>query len=157
MSPYTVSLSEVIKRHATSEARVRILTGLLDFRADLRAVGINDGLQWLDGSFVEDVEGIRGRAPADMDLVTFAHLPVGSPDVRKRFVKDHLYLFDPKETKHRYHCDAYFVDLSKNPFLIVDDTRYWFGLFSHQRVTALWKGILSVPLQSDDAVARLLL
>ena len=77
MSPYTVSLSEVIKRHATSEARVRILTGLLDFRADLRAVGINDGLQWLDGSFVEDVEGIRGRAPADMDLVTFAHLPVG--------------------------------------------------------------------------------
>jgi hypothetical protein len=49
------------------------------------------------------------------------------------------------------------VDLDKKPFLIVDDTRYWFGLFSHQRVTSLWKGMLSVSLQSDDDAARSLL
>lgn len=157
MSPYVVSIADVVKRYATSEERVRILVGLLEFRAALRSVGIVDGFQWLDGSFVEHVEETRGRAPADMDVVTFARRPMESPHEWKRLVNDHLYLFEPRATKTRYHCDAYFVDLSKNPFLIVDDTRYWFGLFSHQRVTSLWKGMLSVPLQSDDDAARSLL
>ena len=158
MSPYKVSIADVVRRYATSEDRVRILTGLLDFRADLRAVGFSEGFQWLDGSFVEHIEETRGRAPADVDIVTFAHRLPMPPEEWKRFVMvDHRYLFDPGETKKRYHCDAYFVDLTKNAFLIVDDTRYWFGLFSHQRVTSLWKGMLSVPLQSDDDAARLLL
>lgn len=157
MSPYQVSVAEVVRRYATSEDRVKILTGLLDFRAELRAVGFNEGFQWLDGSFVEHVEETRGRAPADVDVVTFAHRPTASLDEWKYFVNNHLDLFQPRETKKRYHCDAYFVDLDKKPFLIVDDTRYWFGLFSHQRVTSLWKGMLSVPLQSDDDAARSLL
>ncbi|MBE2295247.1 MAG: hypothetical protein IAF00_09855 [Phycisphaerales bacterium] len=157
MSPYAVSMVEVVKHFATSHERIHILTGLLDFRAALRAVGIVDGFQWLDGSFVEDVEKMRNRAPADVDIVTFAHRPTASPDEWRRLVSDHLYLFDPRITKAQYHCDAYFVDLDKKPFLVVDDTRYWFGLFSHQRVTSLWKGMLSVPLQSDDDVARSLL
>lgn len=157
MSPYVVSIADVVKRYATSEERVRILAGLLEFRAALRSVGIVDGFQWLDGSFVEHVEETRSRAPADVDVVTFAHRPTASPDEWKRLVKNRPDLFQPSETKKRYCCDAYFVDLDKKPFFVVDDTRYWFGLFSHQRVTSLWKGMLSVPLQSDDGAARSLL
>ena len=157
MSPYVVTMSDVIRRYATSEERIGILAGLLDFRADLRAAGFVEGFQWLDGSFVEHVEETRGRAPVDVDIVTFARRPTKSLDEWKRLVNDYLDLFQPRATKKRYHCDAYFVDLSKSPFLVVDDTRYWFGLFSHQRVTSLWKGMLSVPLQSDDDAARLLL
>lgn len=157
MSPYEVSIADVVRRYATSEERVEILTGLLELRAALRAAGFSEGFQWLDGSFVEHVEETRGRAPADVDLVTFARRPEMPLDEWKRFVLSHRHLFDPGETRQRYRCDAYFVDLSKSPFLIVDDTRYWFGLFSHQRVTSLWKGMLSVPLQSDDDAARLLL
>lgn len=157
MSPYAVSMVEVVRHFATSNERVDILAGLLDFRAALRAAGIVNGFQWLDGSFVEDVEKTRGRAPADVDVVTFAHRPTSSPDEWKRLVQNHLDLFHPHETKKRYHCDAYFVDLDKKPLLVVDDTRYWFGLFSHQRVTSLWKGMLSVSLQPDDDAARSLL
>ncbi len=65
-------------------------------------------------------------------------------------------LFDPRVTKKRYLCDAYFVDLDKRSEVIVDDTRYWFGLFSHQRDTSLWKGMLKIPLCSDDAEASAL-
>lgn len=157
MSPYEVSIAEVVRRYASSNERVKILIGLLEFRAALRAVGIVEGFQWLDGSFVEHIEETRGRAPADVDIVTFARRPTASTDEWKRLVNNHSNLFQPRETKKQYCCDAYFVDLDKKPFLIVDDTRYWFGLFSHQRVTSLWKGMLSVSLQSDDDAARSLL
>lgn len=157
MSPYMVSIATVVKHYDTSRERTRILHGLLDFRAALRSIGIVDGFQWIDGSFVEDVEKVRNRAPQDVDLVTFAHRPKKSDSDWKDLIKKHITLFQPQEIKAKYYCDAYFVDLDKPPLLIVDDTRYWFGLFSHQRVTALWKGLLSVPLQSDDDKARLIL
>lgn len=41
--------------------------------------------------------------------------------------------------------------------MLVEKTAYWFGLFSHSRVSNLWKGILSVPMNSDDAAARAIL
>jgi hypothetical protein len=34
---------------------------------------------------------------------------------------------------------------------------FWFGLFSHQRETALWKGIVQIELDADDAAAVALL
>jgi len=35
----------------------------------------------------------------------------------------------------------------------VKDTSYWYGLFSHQRETAVWKGMIELPLASDDEAA----
>jgi hypothetical protein len=42
---------------------------------------------------------------------------------------------------------------------IVAQARYWYGLFSHRRVTGEWKGMLEVPLQvtTADAAAEALL
>jgi hypothetical protein len=40
---------------------------------------------------------------------------------------------------------------------VVDDTRYWLGLFSHQRDTLLWKGILKVAMADDNDGAALTL
>ena len=34
---------------------------------------------------------------------------------------------------------------------------YWYGLFSHQRETFLWKGLLRIELMSDDEQALELL
>lgn len=57
-------------------------------------------------------------------------------------------------------CGAcYPIDLDKPPELLVDDSRYWFGLFSHQRETSLWKGMIKVPMQAqadDDSALELL-
>ena len=57
---------------------------------------------------------------------------------------------------HWYH----WVDLSvPAPLYHVDQTRYWFGLFSHRRATQQWKGMLELPLGSlaeDHEAANLL-
>ena len=41
------------------------------------------------------------------------------------------------------------------PAYLIDQTKYWFGLFSHQRDTFLWKGMLEIPLTDDTDVAAL--
>lgn len=158
-SPYRVAMTDIVNRFSTSPERVEILRGLLNYRAALAQVGIDKGFQWIDGSFVEDCEVIRQRAPNDVDIVTFAYRPAASNDQQmwNEFVRNNLSLFDTGQTKANFKCDAYFIDLLKPPHLTVRDTAYFNGLFSHQRDTAQWKGMLVVELQSDDTVARQLL
>lgn len=155
VAPYNADLMEVAQRYSTSEPRMEILRGLVAYRNALRAAGIEIGFQWIDGSFVEDCESIRGRAPSDVDIITFSTRPKELHDQEgwNQFVQSRPDLFDPYTTKKKYKCDAYFVDLMSDPVLIVKLTRYFFGLFSHQRDTYLWKGMIEVPLSGpDDAV-----
>ncbi|MGZ5068842.1 MAG: DUF6932 family protein, partial [Methylobacter sp.] len=49
MAPYRASISEFVQRYAHSNKRKTILKGFLTYRARLRALGITDGFQWLDG------------------------------------------------------------------------------------------------------------
>lgn len=150
-APYKVSLDAFVERFSTSQERVEILVGFLQYRLKLKSLGITDGFQWLDGSFVENVEQTRGRAPNDIDLVTFAHRPTGfSAEDWTGFVNSNLGLFSPQMAKVSYKCDAYFVDLDLPPKAIVSHTKYWFGLFSHQRETSLWKGMLEVDLSYNE-------
>lgn len=152
-SPYTARLSEIWLAFAQSPHREGLFRGLLAYRDALRAAGVTGGFQIIDGSFTEDSERLRGRPPSDIDVVTFARLPVEGA-ARAEFMAANNHLFDPEEAKETFDCDAYFVDMSKPPHLLVADTAYWFSLFSHQRVTALWKGLLQVSLDSDDEEVR---
>jgi hypothetical protein len=151
-SPYKTDLATISARLAQTDHRKEIFRGLLRYRAALRAVGIAVGFQLLDGSFTENCESNRGRAPSDVDLVTFSYLPVLPHEVAD-FAQQHQALFDHDMVKEEYKCDAFFVDLAKDARLVVEDTMYWYGLFSHQRETFLWKGMLRVPLNADDAIA----
>lgn len=159
MSPYQANFLEFAQQFATSQHRVDLLQGLIAYREALRNIGVTQGFQWFNGSFVEDVEQSRGRPPADIDVVTFAYGPqLVDPPAYQAWVVQHRALFDPVETKRLHNCDAFFVDMRRlRPELLVDRTRYWFGLFSHQRATALWKGMVQVPLVSDDMQARAML
>lgn len=152
VAPYRADLSEFAQRYSTSNERVQILQGLVAYRNALRAAGIDVGFQWLDGSFVEDCESIRGRAPSDIDLITFSVRPKHLSDNGewRNFIQSRPDLFDPETTKKTYRCDAYFVDLGSHPVQVVNLTRYFFGLFSHQRDTYLWKGMIEVPLSGTD-------
>lgn len=147
-SPYEASLKEVAQVFATTDARKEIFLGLLQYRQELRKIGIASGFQLIDGSFTENCEQIRGRSPNDIDIVTFAYLPVMQHELQG-FVQKHIGLFDQNFVKEKYKCDAYFVDLAKDARLVVEDTMYWYGLFSHQRDTNLWKGMLRVSLLDD--------
>ena len=55
-SPYVASLQQLVDRFATSYERSAILQGLLDYRRELYSSDIVRGFQWLDGSFLEQVE-----------------------------------------------------------------------------------------------------
>ena len=152
MAPYQVSFLEIAHRFGTTNERIDILRGLLQYRQELRSIGIVDGFQWIDGSFVEDCEKNRGRAPNDVDIITFSARPASCSDNKewKKLINAHPELFDAQISKNKFKCDAYFVDIAVPPLYLVNQTKYWFGLFSHQRDTFLWKGMLEIPLLADD-------
>lgn len=152
-SPYKTDLTTIVSQLGSTPERRALIEGLLDYREALRAIGITSGFQLIDGSFTENCEVIKARAPADIDLVTYAYLPVSPPEV-SAFAIQNLSLFDRAQVKGLFRCDSFFVDMAKHAELVIDDTFYWYGLFSHQRITATWKGMLRVPLMADDAAAR---
>lgn len=155
-SPYVVDLAVLFDRFAMSSERMAILDGLLRFRADLHAAGITSGFQWLDGSFLEQVEALEGRAPRDMDVVTFLDLPQGLD--QRSLVQLHGTLFDQKHVKATYAMDAYFAVLGQpTDHWQVKNIAYWYSLWSHRR-DGLWKGFVQVDLDpSQDGDARAIL
>lgn len=149
VSPYTSDILELVRHFATSPQRIEILNGFLNYRQALASEALVDGFQWLDGSFVENVESASGRPPGDIDVVTFFRRPPAhkaEADWALRVPTVFQNLFHPPLTKERYRCDAYPVDLDAPAEAIVINTRYWFGLFSHRRATQQWKGIVQIPL-----------
>jgi hypothetical protein len=157
MTPYKASISEVVRRFATNSERVAILRGLLSYRKAVVDLGIIDGYMWLDGSFVEDAEVLNGRPPNDIDIVTFSVISALDSAAKYRLLTTNPAVFSSAQAKLKYRCDAYFVDLAAPPVMIVSSTCYWFGLFSHQRKTRQWKGMLQVSLLSDDKAALIAL
>jgi hypothetical protein len=151
-SPYSVSLTDFVLHFGITEKRQTILRGFLDFRAALHAAGLGNGFQWVDGSFIENIEIIEKRPPADMDVVTFFYLPQGQ--TQQSFASTHPDLFNHADTKTRFHVDAYFVPLDDNPPAhLVERSAYWYSLWSHRR-NGQWKGYLQIDLlATDDATA----
>lgn len=155
-SPYIADMVEVVQRFATSPARCRILSGLLDLRQDLVVQHGIHGWMWLDGSFVEDCETLRGRDPGDIDAVIFA----GG-------LSDPAWDSYCRDAKPRFSVDLYPVPLELDALTVIKMSTFWHAFFSHDR-RQLWKGLLEVPLgfqladgsvhlRPDDAHARGLL
>ncbi|HLX62339.1 MAG TPA: hypothetical protein VKX17_13765 [Planctomycetota bacterium] len=152
VSPYPCTSQELCERFSTSPERIKILGGFLRLRTELRKCGMTLGFQWLDGSFLEDVENIEAREPKDIDVVTFYwHAdPAFSTNLLAAFPD----LANPGKIRTDYFVDHYVVDAGYHPAGTVAQTSYWYGLFSHTR-PGVWKGMLRVDLdtQSDDTEA----
>lgn len=154
-SPYVVSAAEFVQKFATSPARNIILEGFLDFRKALNSIGIVQGFQWVDGSFVEDVELTRNCSPHDIDVVTFYYSADGL--TQNVLLSCYPYLFDPRLAKKQYHVDAHVVELNvsildaiENQTTLVNQTAYWYSLWSHRREDLLWKGYLQLDLLAEN-------
>jgi len=148
-SPYRTTPENLIIRFGSSPARNEILRGLLTYRAELRGAGLQDGFQWIDGSFVEDKEKTHGLAPGDVDVVTLFKRPSAlTQDAVWNPVATTLLptLFNPDYCKAHFHCDAYTIDLGGLTQNVAMLSAFWFSLFSHQRTTYRWKGIVQIPL-----------
>jgi len=156
-SPYTVSLTDVVLRFGLSAERRTVLGGFLRYRAALHAAGLVQGFQWLDGSFLEQVELLESRSPNDIDVVTFYKLPAGktqldlqaqAPDIfpNSRVLQQTL--------KANYHVDAYTVHLGMVSERLVERGTYWYSMWSHRR-NQIWKGYVQVDLApTEDATAQ---
>ena len=147
-SPYAVSLVDLVERFGSTQRRRRLLRGLLDFRAELHKAGLVQGFQWVNGSFMENVEQNDGRPPNDIDLVTFFYIPEGhTSDTISQALGS---LLNPAETKENFSVDAYFSQLNQIDLeIIIKRSTYWYSLWSHTR-TEKWKGYLQIDLAADD-------
>ena len=152
-SPYLTTLSQVIERFSTTPNRVRLLRGLLAYRRALYDLGITQGFQWLDGSFLENVESKdkpgEERMPHDIDVVTFYYPPDGELPLTDE-------LFTPKATKDKYSVEAYGVPLGE-PLdqELVEAISYWHGMWSIRRRDHHAKGFVQIDLDPEyDEHAR---
>lgn len=149
LSPYQCTILELCHRFSTSAHRINILKGLIEFRQKMTNSGVVYGFQWLDGSFLENIEISENRQPNDLDIVTFfGGLSVNEQaTIRATFPE----FANPTLAKNTYNLDHYAVDYSFSPEVTVEMTRYWIQLFTHNR-NSVWKGILKLPLntQIDD-------
>ena len=153
-SPYLVSLVDLVSQFGYTPARRQILSGFLDFRVALHRAGLVQGVQWVNGSFVEDVMQRRNLEPDDIDVVTFYYPPDGHDQrtLRYRFPR----LFNPDETKILYHTDAHYIEPSAHEMpLMVKLVAYWSNLWGHTKYTQEWKGYIQIDLSdAEDAAAR---
>jgi len=147
LSPYPCSTLDLCQKFATSIERIRILEGFLSFRQQMFAFNISNGFQWLDGSFMEDVEHLENRAPNDIDIVTFY---MGMPRFQYSVIQAKFPEFISRDlSKSKYLVDHFGVDCSYRPDFIVEATRYWIQLFTHNR-HRVWKGMLRLELNTPD-------
>ena len=142
------SIEEIIRRFAINEERAVVLIGFLDYREALYNVGIDNGFQWIDGSFAEHIEASESRSPSDIDVVTFYRPPESSGN-------EHLKLFDSDKTSLTYKVDAHGVTLGEPMTdVLVDYVAYWQHVWTH-RLDGTQKGMVEVPLNpQDDPQAR---
>lgn len=147
ISPYPCTSLDVVQRFANSPERSAILKGFLDFRARLRSHGLTNGYQWLDGSFLEDVEQRENRPPNDLDVLTLywgydlpfqSQLITSFPEFRDRDL-----------SKQNFSLDHFGLDVGHSPQLTVEQIRYWLQLFTHNR-DSVWKGMLKIDLDTEQ-------
>jgi hypothetical protein len=160
-SPYWVTMPELVAALGTSPHRCALLRNLIEYRALLARGGYVGGIQFIDGSFVENVEALANRNPSDIDVFSILSAPT-------------RYLTDPKAwqatglpfwnaevanrdlNKQRFGLDTYavlFEELQAQPMNLIRNIIYWYGLFSHQRDTFAWKGfaVLALDPAADQA------
>lgn len=147
-SPYEATLTHMVERFAFTPHRVRLIRNLIDYRNALYDIGITDGFQWINGSFVEHVE-VRphpGKPPRpdDIDIVTFYHLP----SERTSEVVD---LFRPSATRKRFNIDGYGIPLDVE--FTADEAEavaYWHGMWSLRKYDHEPKGFVQVYLDPQN-------
>ena len=143
--PYYAPLVDFVTRFATTRERVDLMERFLDYRAALHRVGISQGFQWIDGSFVEDIEqGPRRRPPEDIDVVTFFYRDESA-------IEDRQDLFDADITKENFDVDGYGIELGVPLGVITAiDIGYFYGMWSHRRDDHTGKGFIQVDLDPEE-------
>jgi hypothetical protein len=152
-SPYIVDLITFVDVFSLSSDRIKLLDGFLRFRESLQKIGLTSGFQWLNGSFLENIELLENRPPHDLDVVNFYNIPKGETQ-NSLFLKN-ADLFNHDYLKGTFFIDGYFsaldgpVDADKIKIIT-----YWYSMWSHRR-NKLWKGFVQIDLDPSRDVEAL--
>lgn len=160
-SPYWATMPELVAAFGTTRHRCQLLRNLIAYRALLAEGGYVGGIQFIDGSFVENVEALN-RNPMDIDVFSILSAP-------SKYLTDpaawqatglpfwHAEVANRDLNKQRFSLDTYavlFEERQAQPMNLISDIIYWYGLFSHQRDTFAWKGFAGLALDpAADQVA----
>lgn len=147
-SPYRVPLHQLVEHFTETSERLAIMRGLLGYRQALHAANIVNGFQWLDGSFMEQVEVLESSTPNDIDVVTFFSMPEGMS--QQALARNYGDLFTPVKSKAIFRVDAYGCILGEpTTSSHVKQISYWYSMWSHRR-NGLWKGFIQVDLDPAE-------
>ena len=163
-SPYFVGIVEFAGALGTTAHRRQLLRNLIAYRALLAQDDYLSGIQFIDGSFVENVELTASRPPGDIDVFSLLNAPAkylsnppswaasGLP-----FWQDEIIHRD--KNKSRFSLDTYALLFEElRPDSLINGVIYWYSLFSHQRATLAWKGFVALaldPLGDNAALTAL--
>jgi hypothetical protein len=150
-SPYLTDSVELVQNLGFSAERRTILRGLLEYRKMLYDHSFTVGYQLINGSFVENCEYIRGRAPGDVDVFSVLDWPQKYLNDVDLFQKEAVPFLSSEamgpQNKAKFKVDPYLVI---QPGMSLRDYFQAFShfvlLFSHQKGTDIWKGALSMAL-----------
>lgn len=150
-SPYRISLIDFYKHFSKiSSDRKALLDGLILFRQELHKLEITKGFQWINGSFLENIEKTEGRPPNDIDSVIF----IEEFNVEKIFEMQN-FLKDKDSLKKKFKIDSYHEWICELPLKdIVRTTTYWYSMWSHTR-DHQWKGFVEIDLNPDEDIQLL--
>jgi len=153
-------MSELCRALGTTPHRQRLLKNLIAYRALISSDGYVEGLQFIDGSFVEDIERAEARGPKDIDVFSILVPPakyIANPVLwtASGLLFWQSEIADNPKNKIRFSLDCYAIMLDvSNIRFFLDRSLYWYSLFSHKRLTNAWKGFVAVPLDpADDQLA----
>ena len=161
-SPYFVTVGELAAALGTSPERRNLIRNLIAYRKLLADEGYESGIQFVDGSFVENVETRAKRPPGDIDLFSLLRTPkkyLGSPPPSQWATLGKTFwmteVADREKNKQRFALDTYALLFEElQPMVLIRGTIYWYGLFSHQRETLDWKGFAMLELDpAGDEIA----
>ncbi|MBK8159689.1 MAG: hypothetical protein IPK59_13285 [Rhodospirillaceae bacterium] len=144
----------------TTPHRRSLIRNLVQYRTLLATDGYLHGIQFVDGSFVENVETNRGRPPGDIDVLSLLEAPAkyhpsnadwdsNWQNTGEAFWKSEV--VNRPVNKARFLLDTYAMIVTEMPLEgFLDNVIYWYSLFSHQRDTFAWKGFVRIALNTDE-------
>ncbi|WP_431303016.1 DUF6932 family protein [Sediminicoccus sp. BL-A-41-H5] len=159
-SPYVSTMSELGASLGTTPERRHLLRNLIAYRALIASDGYTSGFQFIDGSFVENIEALAGRPPGDIDVFSLLDAPTKYLTNSVSWQTHGLPFWQHEianrnHNKARFSLDTYALLFQElQPMGLIQATIYWYSLFSHQRNTFAWKGFATIPLDpAGDQVA----
>lgn len=157
-APYLVTPVQLVERFGHTWERRKILRGFFAYRAGLESLKIVKGFQWVDGSFVEEIEELEKRPPGDIDVVTFYELPEG--ETQKTILAKAPDYFPADETEKKVLRDKFSVDtmmscLNVPSSRLVKQAVFFYSVWSHRR-DFTWKGFVQVDLNAEQDAAAVL-